>query len=328
VLAATHRVFDAAEEVLRVSILRGRTFEIPELTIETALFFRERARHHDVEIYELIAATRASEMGHALAAHADHLAVLRTGGNADFRFRALDRRNVDLVAERGLRWRQAREVHEIVEDVIFASGYDTLRAEHAALIYCTVSGYGRTGPEADKGGFDLVAQGVSGLMRITGEPGGPPTKVGSPVTDINAGIHAALGIVVAYVVVLIVVPLAASVLSAWGMLNTGLRVELARGLEQTTGLDIARLRGASEAVEAEGLARLPQFTGTIATRRAADMRYGEQVFEVTVDLDGLDLASPDAAQAVAEAFHARHAALYTYAMREQEPGLVLSPLHI
>jgi len=78
-------------------------------------------------------------------------------------------------------------------------GYDTLRAEHPALIYCTVSGYGRTGPEADKGGFDLVAQGMSGLMRITGEPGGPPTKVGSPVTDINAGILAALGIVVAYV---------------------------------------------------------------------------------------------------------------------------------
>jgi crotonobetainyl-CoA:carnitine CoA-transferase CaiB-like acyl-CoA transferase len=78
-------------------------------------------------------------------------------------------------------------------------GYDTLRAEHPALIYCTVSGYGRTGPEADKGGFDLVAQGMSGLMRITGQPGGPPTKVGSPVTDINAGILAALGIVVAYV---------------------------------------------------------------------------------------------------------------------------------
>jgi crotonobetainyl-CoA:carnitine CoA-transferase CaiB-like acyl-CoA transferase len=62
-----------------------------------------------------------------------------------------------------------------------------------------VSGYGRTGPEADKGGFDLVAQGMSGLMRITGQPGGPPTKVGSPVTDINAGILAALGIVAAYV---------------------------------------------------------------------------------------------------------------------------------
>jgi crotonobetainyl-CoA:carnitine CoA-transferase CaiB-like acyl-CoA transferase len=78
-------------------------------------------------------------------------------------------------------------------------GYDTLRAEHPALIYCTVSGYGRTGPDADKGGFDLVAQGISGLMRITGQSGGPPTKVGSPLTDINAGILAAFGIVAAYV---------------------------------------------------------------------------------------------------------------------------------
>src|SRR6202162_2913351 len=78
-------------------------------------------------------------------------------------------------------------------------GYDVLRSSNPGLIYCAISGYGRTGPDADKGGFDLVAQGLSGLMRITGEPGGPPTKVGSPVTDINAGILAALGIVSAYV---------------------------------------------------------------------------------------------------------------------------------
>jgi crotonobetainyl-CoA:carnitine CoA-transferase CaiB-like acyl-CoA transferase len=68
-----------------------------------------------------------------------------------------------------------------------------------ALIYCSISGYGRTGPYADKGGFDLVAQGMSGLMAITGEAGGAPVKSGSPVCDINAGILAALGIVAAYV---------------------------------------------------------------------------------------------------------------------------------
>ena len=54
-------------------------------------------------------------------------------------------------------------------------GYDVLRKTNPALIYCAISGYGRTGPDAGKGGFDLVAQGLSGLMRITGEPGGPPT---------------------------------------------------------------------------------------------------------------------------------------------------------
>jgi crotonobetainyl-CoA:carnitine CoA-transferase CaiB-like acyl-CoA transferase len=78
-------------------------------------------------------------------------------------------------------------------------GYDALKAVNPALIYCSISGYGRTGPSADKGGFDLIAQGVSGLMSITGEPGRPPVKVGSPVTDMNAGLLAALGIVSAYV---------------------------------------------------------------------------------------------------------------------------------
>jgi crotonobetainyl-CoA:carnitine CoA-transferase CaiB-like acyl-CoA transferase len=78
-------------------------------------------------------------------------------------------------------------------------GFESLRESNPALIYCAISGYGRSGPAADKGGFDLIAQGISGLMRITGEPGGAPTKVGSPVTDINAGMLAALGIVSAYV---------------------------------------------------------------------------------------------------------------------------------
>ena len=74
-------------------------------------------------------------------------------------------------------------------------GYDVLRELNPRLVYCAISGYGRTGPYADKGGFDLIAQGFAGLMSITGEPGGPPAKSGTPVADINAGIFAALGIV-------------------------------------------------------------------------------------------------------------------------------------
>ena len=73
-------------------------------------------------------------------------------------------------------------------------GYEVLEKLNPRLIYCAVSGYGRTGPYADKGGFDLIAQGFAGLMSITGEPGGPPVKSGSPIADINAGILAALGI--------------------------------------------------------------------------------------------------------------------------------------
>ena len=78
-------------------------------------------------------------------------------------------------------------------------GYESLRKENPALIYCSISGYGRTGPYADKGGYDLVAQGMSGLMAITGEPGRAPVKVGSPVCDISAGVLGALGVLAAYV---------------------------------------------------------------------------------------------------------------------------------
>jgi len=77
-------------------------------------------------------------------------------------------------------------------------GYEALKALNPGLIYCSISGYGRTGPYADKGGFDLIAQGMSGLMAVTGEPGGAPVKVGSPVCDINAGLLGALGVVAAY----------------------------------------------------------------------------------------------------------------------------------
>jgi len=78
-------------------------------------------------------------------------------------------------------------------------GYEELRRINPRLIYCAISGFGRTGPLAGKGGFDLVAQGMSGLMSITGEPGQEPVKCGSPVTDIGAGMLAALGIVAACV---------------------------------------------------------------------------------------------------------------------------------
>jgi len=77
-------------------------------------------------------------------------------------------------------------------------GYEALRARNPKLVYCSISGFGRTGPYADRGGFDLVAQGMSGLMSITGErPGRPPMKAGAPVTDITAGILACTGILAA-----------------------------------------------------------------------------------------------------------------------------------
>ncbi|MGH6953894.1 MAG: CaiB/BaiF CoA transferase family protein, partial [Alphaproteobacteria bacterium] len=78
-------------------------------------------------------------------------------------------------------------------------GYERLKAANRGLIYCSLSGFGRTGPYAERGGFDLIAQGMSGLMSITGEgPGRPPVKVGAPVTDITAGILAAMAVLATY----------------------------------------------------------------------------------------------------------------------------------
>jgi len=75
--------------------------------------------------------------------------------------------------------------------------YETLSADHPGLIYASISGYGQTGPDREKGGFDLVAQGVSGLMSITGEPGGSPVKAGIPVTDLGAALFATSAILAA-----------------------------------------------------------------------------------------------------------------------------------
>ena len=78
-------------------------------------------------------------------------------------------------------------------------GYEQARELNPAMVYCTISGFGVTGPYARRGGFDLVAQGMSGLMSVTGHPDSPPTKMGVPVCDLNAGMFAAIGILTAYI---------------------------------------------------------------------------------------------------------------------------------
>jgi crotonobetainyl-CoA:carnitine CoA-transferase CaiB-like acyl-CoA transferase len=77
--------------------------------------------------------------------------------------------------------------------------YDELRKHNPALIYCSITGYGRQGPLAAKGGFDLILQAFSGILSVTGEAGGPPVKPGVSIADINAGILAAFGILAAYI---------------------------------------------------------------------------------------------------------------------------------
>jgi len=75
--------------------------------------------------------------------------------------------------------------------------YEALSAANPGLIYASISGYGHTGPDSAKGGFDLIAQGIAGIMSVTGEPGRPPVKAGLPLTDLGAGLFALTGILAA-----------------------------------------------------------------------------------------------------------------------------------
>ena len=76
----------------------------------------------------------------------------------------------------------------------YGLAYDQIREAYPALVYCSVTGFGQTGPYAERGGYDYLVQGMGGIMSVTGEPGGAPTKVGVGVSDIITGMYAAIAI--------------------------------------------------------------------------------------------------------------------------------------
>jgi N-methylhydantoinase A len=128
----------------------------------------------------------------------------------------------------------------------------------------------------------------------------------------------------------VVLPRVAAVLSAWGMLATDLRYELVR-----TRVGEARRGGAAALsrlfaeMEAEGRRRLrASFRGPVEIHRAVDMRYGEQIFEIPVSLDGLDLDAPAAMDRIVERFHQRHETLYTYSAPDQDVVLLNARLAV
>ncbi|MGE5270938.1 MAG: hydantoinase/oxoprolinase family protein, partial [Thiohalocapsa sp.] len=130
----------------------------------------------------------------------------------------------------------------------------------------------------------------------------------------------------------VIVPRVAAVLSAWGMLATDLRFEAARShIGDAGALDGAAVKHLFDELEAEGMRRLRAspgsgsgagFTGPARAARSADMRYGEQVFEIAVPLDDIDWSVADPLPQIVERFHRRHEELYTYAMPGQECVLV------
>ena len=77
--------------------------------------------------------------------------------------------------------------------------YETVSAINSKLIYCSISGFGQTGPYSPRGGFDLIACGMSGLMSINGPPEGPPYRIPMPVSDVCGGMNGAIGILMALV---------------------------------------------------------------------------------------------------------------------------------
>ena len=121
----------------------------------------------------------------------------------------------------------------------------------------------------------------------------------------------------------VVVPDVAAVLSAWGMLATDLRYELVRShVSEAARMTPSALRRLFAAMEADGRKRLGKFDGAVTVRRALDMRYGEQIFEIPVPLDGVDLAAADLMEQIVTRFHRRHEELYAYSAPGQEVVIV------
>ncbi len=114
---------------------------------------------------------------------------------------------LDLKSEQGIsivrRMLESADVmiHNFRPGVVDRMGlaYDDVSVINPAIVYCTVSGFGTTGPYSSRAGFDLVAQGMSGLMSINGFPGAPPAKIGVPMADLNTGMFCAYGILTAYI---------------------------------------------------------------------------------------------------------------------------------
>jgi len=117
----------------------------------------------------------------------------------------------------------------------------------------------------------------------------------------------------------IIVPTVASVLSAWGMLTSDLRYEVSRTHYGTGRIAAADVRALYAGLEQQAVGRLRSwFKGEIAIERSAEMRYGEQVFEIDVNLGDLDLDAADLVAQIEDRFHRRHEELYTYASPGQE----------
>jgi len=164
---------------------------------------------------------------------------------------------------------------------------------------------------------------AEGIRLATGRRGVDPRRFGLLGFGGAAGIHATE---LARMLSLqrVVVPRVASVLSAWGMLATELRSEAVHShIGETDQLQAATVRALFAGLRAEGRERMRHwFDGEIVSRLSAEMRYGEQIFEIDVPMDGIELEAPDLLEQLKCAFERRHEQLYTYSLKDQKPVLI------
>lgn len=137
------------------------------------------------------------------------VAAAAAGGEVSAYFLATNRNKrsiaIDLASEDGrARLRELAKVADVVVENYRSGdleqkglGYRELAASNPRLVYCSISGFGRSGPRANEPGYDLIAQALSGLMEITGAADGSPTKVGIGIADLICGYHAVIGILAA-----------------------------------------------------------------------------------------------------------------------------------
>jgi len=207
----------------------------------------------------------------------------------------------------------------------FAGGQTKLDSDGALAAFNQLGKkLGVTALQAAVGVHRVVnTQMAEGIRVVTVRRGVDPRRFGLLGFGGAAGIHVTelarmLGIT------RVVVPRVASVLSAWGILTTELRHEAVRtSVGETNTLNVGALHTLYDDLVQEGRARMQNwFNGPIETRRSAEMRYGEQVFEIDVPLDRINFDAPDSMTQLKRAFEKRHEELYAYCLPEQHPMLI------
>ena len=194
------------------------------------------------------------------------------------------------------------------------------RAAAEAAVDRVAAALGLTRLEAAAGIYRMInLKMADGIRLMTLRRGVDPRKFALLSFGGAAGLHAA-ELARELEIKRIIVPTVASVLSAWGMLTSDLRYEVSRthyGAGGRITADEVRTLFAGLEKQAEGRLR-SWFSGPIHIERSAEMRYGEQIFEIDVSLDDLDWNSPSLVDAIEDRFHRRHEELYTYSSPGQE----------